>query len=505
MTKKKKDPADILKEGGAEAVKAQLKLVDLERRAKDDAERILREMNRDNCLVVDGARTMVLRFERDERVIGGETYVYDLPVFLRQADFLLLYKNRRVEIGRDKEGRPITTEVGKWWLSHPRRQQYRGVTFVPAGKPVIDGRLNLWNGWGVEPRQGDWSRMRRHIFEVLAAGDKALDEYLVKWIAWMFQHPDQQAEVAPVSISEGRGTGKGTLGRALCRIFGQHGLHISSPDHLTGKFNDHLRQCCFLFCDEAYGPKDKSAEGQLKRLVSEPTITIEPKGRASFEVPNRLHCMIASNNDWVVPAGPHERRWVVQRVSETYRQQETWFRPLYDEMKAGGLGAMLYDLLREDLGDWHPRQIVKTDALTEQQNESLSALDAWWVEVLHTGELVGSIDQEQHRAVSNTYDEEIEEFETDDRGNVRTRKRMRRREGLFDSARASSPKLRAVSDHAIGRYLTSKGAVRNKPKGRRGWWFPSLATCRDQWCLTYPETDWSKDDVEEWQNRAEWD
>ena len=104
----------------------------------------------------------------------------------------------------------------------------------------------------------------------------------------------------------------------------------------------------FLFADEAYGPKDKSAEGQLKRLVTEDTLRIEPKGRESFEVPNRLHVMIASNNDWVVPAGAHERRWVVQRVSEIHRQEDEWFKPLYAEMKSGGLAAMLYDLLRVD-------------------------------------------------------------------------------------------------------------------------------------------------------------
>jgi hypothetical protein len=458
------------------------------KKGESDAEKILEELNRD-----------------DERDIGGESYTYFIPTFLRPADFRMLYLNRRVEVGRTKDDQAITMDVGKWWLGHPKRRQYRGVTFIPAGSPVIDGKLNLWRGWGVEPKKGDWSLMRQHIRDVVAAGDLAVDAYTINWIAWAFQHPDKQAEVAPAFISDGRGTGKGTLGRATCRIFGQHGLHISSPDQLTGKFNDHLRQCAFLFADEAYGPKDKSAEGQLKRLVTEDTLRIEPKGRDSFEIPNRLHVMFASNNDWVVPAGAHERRYVVQRVSEVYRQKDEWFKPLYAEMKAGGLGAMLYDLLRMDLGDWHPRQIVKTAALAEQQDESLSALDAWWVEILHTGELVGSIKDEPNRAVSNNYEEDIEEMESNGFGGTRIRKRRVRREGLFDSARASSPKLRAVTDHAIGRYLKTKGAERDKPKQRRGWRFPLLSQCRDKWCETYPETDWSGDEVDEWQTRAEWD
>jgi len=138
--------------------------------------------------------------------------------------------------------------------------------------------------------------MRQHVREVCAAQDGAVYEYIMNWLAWAVQHPDQQAEVALVFIGE-RGSGRGTLGRVMCRIFGQHALHLSSPEHLTGRFNAHLRQCCFLFADEAYAPRDKSAEGTLKRLITEPTLTIEQKGRDPIEVPNLLHAMMASNNE----------------------------------------------------------------------------------------------------------------------------------------------------------------------------------------------------------------
>jgi hypothetical protein len=473
-------------------------------KAKDEAARVLDELNRDNAVVLDGGRVMVLRFERDERKIGGEPYTYFLPVYLRPSDFKMLYLNRLVKIGKDRFDKDQFMDAGTWWLRHRQRRQYRGVTFVPAGASVIDGKLNLWKGWGVEPKKGDWNLMRRHIREVLAAGDEAVDDYIIKWHAWAVQHPAEQAEVAPTFISEDRGTGKGTLGKAMCRIFGQHGLHLSSPEHLTGRFNEHLRQCCYIFADEAYGPKDKSAEGQLKRLITEDTVQFEPKGRAPVTEPNRLHITIASNNDWVVPAGAHERRFVVQRVDETHRQDPAWFGPLYKELASGGREAILYDLLRIDLGDWHPRQIVRTAALAEQQDESLSPLDAWWVEILQTGELVGSIKYEPNKVVSNTYDEDITDEENDGFGGKRTRKRRVRREGLFDSAKASSPKLRGVTEHALGRYLRNKGAERKRVKRRRGWHFPSLDWCRQEWKKTFPATTWSDPDVTEWQERAEW-
>jgi hypothetical protein len=48
---------------------------------------------------------------------------------------------------------------------------------------------------------------------------------------------------------------------------------------------------------------------------------------------------------------------------------------------------MLHDLLATDLGFWHPRQIVKTAALREQQQHSLSGEDEWWLGLLQEGVL----------------------------------------------------------------------------------------------------------------------
>jgi hypothetical protein len=160
-----------------------------------------------------------------------------------------------------------------------------------------------------------------------------------------------------------RGTGRSVLGTAMCRIFGNHSLHISSPEHLVGRFNAHQRQCAFLFSDEAFTGADRAAEGRLKRLITEGTLTIEGKGKDIITVPNHMHVMMASNEDWVVPAGEKERRYEVQEVADEHAQDPARFKPLYKQLHGGGLETMLFDLLDRDLGDWHPRQIVRTAAL----------------------------------------------------------------------------------------------------------------------------------------------
>ena len=454
------------------------------------AKNMLAQMNAKNCVVLDGARTRVLRFEEVEHDAGGEHYVYHVPTFLRFEDFRNLYLNRHVMVGK----RPV--DLGSWWLEHPQRQQYPGIVFKPGGQHIINSKLNLWRGWGVTPRRGDWGLMREHIFEVCAARDDEVDTYVINWLAWAVQHPDEQAEAALVFLGD-RGTGRGTLGKVMCKLFGQHAHHVSSPIHMTGRFNAHMRQCSFLFADEAYAPGDKSAEGQLKRIITEPTLPIEKKGFDVIEEPNRLHAMFASNEDWVVPAGAFERRYVVQEVANTYRQDKTWFGPIYEQLRSGGYEAILFDLLERDLGNWHPRDIVRTAALAAQQEQSLSPFDAWWFEMLQAGVVTGADVAHPDRAVSNRYKEEIEESI----GYGAKRTHTVWHNGLYDQAKRISPKLKNETDTALGRYLDKRGCTDiwiTHGRSRRGWQLPPLDKCRADWLVRFPQTQWRDPGMKEW-------
>ena len=439
----------------------------------------LSRLNREFCVVLDSGKARVLHFE----TVRQEKHSREVACFLSFEDFRNFHMNRFVEV-KSKD-----IPLGQWWLKHPDRRQYRGLTFEPAAEREINGRLNLWRGWGVEAKAGNWSLMRAHIVEVLANGDQFFAEYITRWCAWSVQHPAERAQAALVFKGK-RGTGKGTLGNALCRIFGQHGTHISTAEHLAGRFNGHLRDACLLFADEAYWPGDKGAEGSLKRLVTEPDLFIEAKGKDGITVPNMVHVMMASNDDWVVPAGEDERRYAMFQVSDIHKQDEAWFGPLNVQMEAGGYEAMLFDLLAMDLGDWHPRRVIRTEALVEQQSRGLGPEDAWWCELLQTGVLWGADPKHPSCAVSNGYEEEKETF-----NGTRTVKKK----CLYDQAREVSPRLKGVSDHMLGRALAAFGCANDhRVLRRRGWQFPALNEARNTWETRFPGWKWHNPDLSEW-------
>ena len=51
--------------------------------------------------------------------------------------------------------------------------------------------------------------------------------------------------------------------------------------------------------------------------------------------------MMASNNDWIVPAGVEARRFVVFDVADDRRQDKAFFTALNDQMAKGGLLLLL--------------------------------------------------------------------------------------------------------------------------------------------------------------------
>jgi hypothetical protein len=446
----------------------------------------IEELNKKYCVVLEGGKVRVLTFSQQH---GREMVNY-----LTFTDFRNLYMNQLVAVGRDAYGNSILCSLGKYWLQHKERRQYEGVVFEPCNPHVADGKLNLWRGWGVEPAAGDWSLMQAHIHEVLAAGKSEYEQYILNFAAWCVQHPDVPAEVA-LAFKGPEGTGRGIFGRALCRIFGQHAHQISSIKHLTGDFNKHLRDCCLLFADEAFWPGYRNQEGTLKRLITEPTLFIEPKGLDAFEVRNMIHLIMVSNNLWVIPAGMDARRFAMFEVAEHKKQDVEWFRPLYRQMEASGYAAMLHDLLKRDLGDWHPRQIVRTDALYIQQMISLDSLDpfdAWWYALLKDGILPG-------------YMKEVEEYDEGFKRDVTKwddpNARRAYSADLVKHARDCIPRLKFESANILGHALRKRGCVPFNNDGR-GWEFPPLKEAREAWEKRVPMQGWD-DDLEDWQERTQ--
>lgn len=313
--------------------------------------------------------------------------------FLQQHAFINLYQSTNIKVGEKigKKGElvPIYANHALAWLKHPDCRVYRdGVVFRPqplGAEPLKEGYYNTWQGFAVDPKQGNCKSIYYHLKNVVCGGQAVLYDYVIKWIAYKIQNPHKQAGSAIVLRGK-KGSGKGTLGHFLKRLYGSHGRHISNSEHLTGKFNAHLADCCFLFADEAFFSGDKRGEANLKALITEPTLTIERKGFDPIEQANYLQILMATNEQWAVPATADERRYCVIDVPDAKIGDRDYFKALHAAIGQGSvIAAFLHDMLHLDLTGWHSGDIPDTDALKDQRLYSLDSVGQFLVDGYHSG------------------------------------------------------------------------------------------------------------------------
>lgn len=345
---------------------------------RDPVSDLISDFNKRFMVVNENGKALVYEPDHDA-MLHRESFIR-----MEFADFRKLHMHQTVCVAIDEKSQPVMAPAADVWLKHPERRQFDRVVFDPGGRHAKGATLNLWRGFAVKPKQGSWARLRDHVFKVICSGNQDHFDYLYGWMARLVQHPDQPGETAIV-MRGGEGTGKGTLARALLHILGQHGLTISNAKHLVGNFNGHLRDCAFLFADEAFYAGDKQHVGVLKALITEPTLTIEAKHKNAVQMPNFVHLMMASNEQWVVPAALDARRFCVFEVSEERKGDHAYFAAIAGEMQNDGYEAMLRDLLDYDLTFYNHRDVPVTNGLQTQRGLSLGAAEAWWLDVLHRG------------------------------------------------------------------------------------------------------------------------
>ena len=235
--------------------------------------------------------------------------------FMADREFHKMMSNQRIKLA---DGRVIKLS---WdWFNWAFRRQYigRGAVFEPGRPLEIQGdMLNMFRGLAFDPVPGNWSLMRTHILDVLCSGRQEIFDYLIQWMAWSVQNLDRPIGVA-VALLGDQGAGKGIFVRAFGSLFGEHFAHVANGDQLTGRFNASIGKSCLVFLDEAVWAGDKKAEGVLKGLITEPRLSLEAKFRDPITVVNRLRIIVASNNEWAVPAGIGDRRWLILNVDNSY-------------------------------------------------------------------------------------------------------------------------------------------------------------------------------------------
>lgn len=367
------------------------------------------------------------------------------------------------------------------WMKHRNRREVDKLIFNPKmfyeKDPKTKDFYNLFDGFKISkesveseelPEDFEQHAFFTHIRQRWCLGNKKVYNIILNVFAHILQKPWEKLNISVVLRSTER-TGKGIPLQIFKEIIGsKYFFQPSKPSQVLGDFNGQMKSVLVCFLDEMVWGGDKEKAGTLKKLVTEKINYINEKFAPVVRVKNLADVFMASNEDWVVPAGATEQRWLVLNVSDELaicgkKKKNAIVKDILsvDRRK---LAKFLYS---RDLTGWSHRETVNTQGLRDQKIQSLGMIRRWWLNCITNDDGLNLFDGK--KLMTEIYDR----FEID----AKPGKHMNETKFWIDMK------------HIIGKKYNRKRQTIN---GVRGYYInmPNLAECRDRWRELYNDPEW---------------
>lgn len=336
----------------------------------------------------------------------------ELRPYMSRRQFANSYGHKFVDFGG---GRKLLPEI-LWSLSSATR--VNGLTFDPSDDARIvsdkgKGMINQWIGYSIPPAEKpfDADKFRDYVFRVVCSSSENLYSWVMAWCADLFQCPAKKPGTALVLVGE-EGVGKSILGhQILGKIIGQtHYAQANNIENLTRNFNSAYANKILIQCDEAMNSRQRSHAARMKSLITDPMMTVEPKGIDQYFMPNHARIFMTSNDvhDAVhIAAGTRDRRYTVIEVSDCERGRITgYWQPFVNWLGMPETLSGIHRFLKDYEYDKSLIRLpIQTAAKMSMAQSSWNVWDSWLAAMLARGHpLSERVHVKTFDAIINVYD-----------------------------------------------------------------------------------------------------
>jgi hypothetical protein len=268
------------------------------------------------------------------------------------------------------------------WSQDANQRFYKRFDFLPyndeSTSECPEDVLNVFEGFNpdIYGPKIDWERRGKlvkpymDLVKELCGGDDDDCKYLHFWIAQMFQNPLNKPPVA-IIIKGKQGTGKNMLLDAIGNMINKtHYITSSNPEDFFGNHSEGYYRKLLVNLNEAEGKKTFDYEGNMKSMITENTMTINPKNVRPSIVLNCARTIITTNKPTPVPIDVRskDRRYVVFETTDKYlNKSSTFWSNLYKHLRKPEVMQALYQMFMWlDLKDF---DWIKKRPLTQAYKE----------------------------------------------------------------------------------------------------------------------------------------
>jgi hypothetical protein len=223
------------------------------------------------------------------------------------------------------------------WMNDPKIRTYDSMDMYPPPLKCPPKVYNLWTGYAVErltcESSGNVTPFIKHI-DILANHDEKVREFIILWLAHMFQRPGELNGIALVFRSNPR-AGKNIFWNVLMRLLmgaDKFKETAMASRELFGQFSVGRFRKVLINIDEMGGKEGAALSEVLKNAITSMKYNHEIKGIDPMETNNFNRFVFTVNKDLSVKVDFGDGRYVVVSVSNEMIGNKDYFMSFIEYM-----------------------------------------------------------------------------------------------------------------------------------------------------------------------------
>lgn len=236
--------------------------------------------------------------------------------------------------------------------------------------------FNLWTGFQgkrTDKTPPGLDMMKEFLLETWASGNVDHYNYIVSWFAGLLTNKTSINMVALAMVAK-QGTGKGFFLSFMKYILRAVNVcEVAGIQPITQKHNTLLQNKRLVVINEMSSTKDefKSNFDKIKTYITDPSISIEPKGVNAYQIDNISNFLLFTNHRDAIIVEESDRRYAIFEMSDVHRNDTDYFDTLaaecFNQETADAFYTYLIDFAAVPI-----KSIPDTDLRTEMINLSKS-------------------------------------------------------------------------------------------------------------------------------------
>jgi len=291
-------------------------------------ENVMKDFEKNNCKVND-----VFIRENDDGTI--EEY--------KKCNFSIRYEEIRYTSGKKNK------QFLSAWYEDPQKRRYDAFGCFPKNCPK--SIYNIWRPFQItlhlDIQLNDRMKLSLNYFknhiDVLCGRDKTVYNFVMMWLAQMFQYPENKT-IELIFISK-EGAGKGLFLNFLKTIMGTKKVfETTDPQRdVFGSFNGMMKNAFLVVFNEANKSNFFNQNDKKKSLITDSVININQKGIPQYEMSSYHRFMTFTNNP--DPTQKNNRRDISIRSSDEMIDNSAYFDEGFSYANDKDCCKYIYDYL----------------------------------------------------------------------------------------------------------------------------------------------------------------